>query len=250
MKIFLAGTNAEIKHKDILKTSPYLLESFYYYKPWQDEIRETCKAFMLDSGAFTFFSNGKELDWNDYLKMYAEFIVSNDIELFYELDIDDIVGYENVLKMREKLETLTNRRPIPVWHINRGKDEYINMCKQYDYVAIGGLVGVERRSKRQQSLEKNFPWFIKTAHANGAKVHALGFTKVQMLEQYHFDSVDSTRWNCARFGRVEYFDGKTIRSIDRRKDGKRLVDKTQGRDIIKITLEEWVKYQKYAETHL
>ena len=250
MKIYLAGTSGQIKSKEVIKRSPYILESYYYWKPWQGELLHTTKDFLLDSGAFTFFSNGKTLDWEQYQKDYAEFINKHGIKYFFELDIDDLIGYKNVMKLRSRLEELTNKNPIPVWHLSRGKEEFENMCRKYPYVAIGGLVGDERHSKQQQLLEKNFPWFIKTAHDAGAKIHALGFTKVSTLVKYHFDSVDSTRWNCARFGRVEYFDGKTIRPVDKRKYGMRLKSGEDRQKINDFTFSEWIKFQKYAETHL
>lgn len=187
MKVFLAGTSGEEKNIDIIRASPYILESFYYIKPWQYELIHTSKMFLLDSGAFTFFSNGKNLNWNDYLIKYAEFINKYDVKYFFELDIDDLIGYENVKKLRQKLTEYTGKKPIPVWHISRGKQNYIDMCKEFDYVAIGGLVGVEIKSRRQKLLEKSFPWFIDVAHKNNAKLHALGYTKVKMFEQYHFD---------------------------------------------------------------
>lgn len=253
MRIFLAGTNAEIKHKDVLKTSPYLLESFYYVKDWQTELIHNCKDFLLDSGAFTFCGTGKfnSEQFEEYIEKYANYIKKNDIKHFFELDIDSIVGYEKVLEYRKKLETLTNRQCIPVWHMARGKEEFIRHCDEYPYVALGGYVAaIKQGDPRQRLYIKCYPWFINEAHKRGTQIHGLGFTNTTLLPQIHFDSVDSTRWNCARFGRIEYFDGKTIRPIDRRKDGKRLKGRSSNIDIIQITLTEWIKYQKYAETHL
>ena len=66
------------------------------------------------------------------------------------------------------------------------------MCKEYNYVAIGGLVG--GNAEYSSKYWRYFPWFIKTAHENGAKIHALGFTSLRGMAQYHFDSVDSTTW--------------------------------------------------------
>lgn len=208
--------------------------------------------FMLDSGAFTFFSSGKKIDWYTYLEEYAKFILQHSVKYFYELDIDDLIGYENVLKLRQKLEMMTGKKSIPVWHISRGIEEFVKMCEQYEYVAIGGLVGGKRHSLQQRTLEKNFPWFIRTAHRNGARIHALGYTKLDKLTDYHFDSVDSTRWNCARFGKLEYFDGKTMRPIDRRKEGKRMrkASEIERSEVMNFTFSEWVKFQLYAEQHL
>ena len=250
MKIFLAGTFGEYKNAEDVRKSKYVLESFYYFKPWQVELIKDCKMFLLDSGAFTFCGSKKTNKFDEYLERYADFIVKNDVKYFFELDVDSVVGYDKVKDFRKRLERLTNRQPIPVWHIARGKEEFIRHCEEYPYVALGGYVAAIKASDpRQKAYINAYPWFIKTAHEHNAQIHGLGYTSVRGLTKHHFDSVDSTRWNCARFGRLEYFDGKTIRPIDRRKDGKKLVGR-KNNDIMKTTFQEWVKFQEYAETHL
>lgn len=246
MRIFLAGTYSETKHIDILKESPYLLESFYYVKDWQTDIFRNCKDFLLDSGAFTFMGrSNKELDWDQYIERYADFINKYDIKHFFELDIDKIVGYEQVKIFRKKLESLTGKRSIPVWHKSRGYDEYLKLCDKYDYVAIGGIAIKDIK----RSEYKYFPKMLNDAHRLRCRVHGLGFTNVSLLPYFHFDSVDSTRWNCARFGRLEYFNGTTIKAIDRRKDGMKLVGR-KNPDILRFNLEQWIKFQKYADSNL
>lgn len=247
MKIFLAGTNAEIENKEDILKSKYILESFYYIKPWQTEVIKKCEMFLLDSGAFTFMQNSKShVDWDEYLKRYAEFINANNVQYFFELDIDSVVGHEKVKNLRYKLENLVNRPVIPVWHKSRGIDEFRRLCEQYKYVAIGGIVSKEIKNTEY----KIFPQLIRIAHQSKTKIHGLGFTSTQSLKRYHFDSVDSTRWNCARFGRLEYFDGKGMRPIDRRKNGKRLNSKGYRKEIMKFTFNEWIKFQHYAENNL
>lgn len=245
MKIFLAGTFDEKQRAEVFE-SPYILESFYYFKPWQKQLLKTTKDFLLDSGAFTFMmGKGSKISWDEYIEEYAEFIRNNSIKKYLELDIDSVVGYEKVKRYRERLEKLTNQPCIPVWHLSRGIDEYRKMCDSYDYVAIGGIVSREIT----KSQYKHFPALISEAHKRKAKVHGLGFTNVTYLPLCHFDSVDSTRWNCARYGRVEYFDGKTIRTEDRRNRGCKVVGKDKA-DAIGFSMKEWIKFQKYADTHL
>lgn len=88
---------------------------------------------------------------------------------------------------------------------------------------------------------------IRYAHQNNAKVHCLGFTKLDALIKYHFDSVDSTAWTTGnRFGHVYFFDGKTMKKINTPKR-KRLAD---SRKVALINYLEWIKFQQYAESHL
>ena len=243
MKIFLAGTFSEQKNAETIKQSKYLLESFYYIKPWQAELMQSAKEFVLDSGAFSFMQDEKKtVNWEEYANRYADFINEYDIKLYIELDLDYIIGVERSRELRKLLENKTGKKAIPVWHKIRGKQEFFDMCEQYEYVALGGIVG-----QRWKGVEQYFPWFIKEAHKRGARIHGLGYTKVSNLPKYHFDSVDSTRWNCSRFGRIEYFDGETMQTVDNRAKGKRVQN---DKDANMFTFKEWVKFQEYAERNL
>ena len=166
------------------------------------------------------------------------------------MDVDSITGYDKVLEYRERLQKLTNRQPIPVWHISRGKDEFLRHCDEFPYVALGGYVAAIKASDPRQKMYINaYPWFIAEAHKRNAKIHGLGYTSLDGLKKNHFDSVDSTRWNCARFGRIEYFDGQTMIVRDWRKEKKRLKSENSFQ-ITQLCFGEWVRFQKYADTHL
>ena len=245
MKLYIAGTAS---HREIVENRniPYLLESYYYIKPWQmDYIKNHCQSFILDSGAFTFmggfsFTQGNtNIQWEKYCDEYAEFVKANNIQYFIELDIDSVVGYDKVKELRRELEKKVGRQCIPVWHSTRGVEEWKSMCDEYSYVAIGGIVGGEWKAQ----AEKFIPWFIKEAHKRNAMVHGLGFTKTKKLKEYHFDSVDSTRWSAgARFGDLHYYIDGEIRNAGRR-NGYRC----HGEKALRHNLDEWLKMQKYAD---
>lgn len=226
----------------------YILQSFYYADDFTEKyIIPNASDFLLDSGAFTFMQGKSSPNWDEYVERYADFINRNKVEKYFELDIDSVTGYDRVKEIRRKLERLTNRQSIPVWHRSRGKDEFVRHCGEYPYVALGGLVDGAKKGEYARSLWKYFPWFINTAHKNGAKIHALGFTSLDGIRQYHFDSVDSTAWTTGnRFGHLYFFDGKTMQKRDvpkwhRIKDAKAAA-------LHNYT--EWIKFQKYAENHL
>lgn len=262
MKIFLAGCysrtwilydtlinkEASTISDEIQHYKPYILESFFYANSDTEKLIPYYGDFLLDSGAFTFMQGkGGSPDWSEYVTRYAEFINRNKIEKFFELDIDSVVGYDRVKQIRRDLERLTGRQSIPVWHKARGKDEYEGLCKDYPYVAIGGLVDGAKKGEYARKLWKYFPWFINTAHKNGAKIHALGFTSLDGIRTYHFDSVDSTAWTTGnRFGALYFFNGKTIIKKNT-PSGYRIGD---GRKAALNNYTEWVKFQRYADLHL
>lgn len=191
MKVFLAGTDILKGFPDELKKAKYQLASFFTIQDWQIPFLNSCDEWLLDSGAFSFMNGQKNVDFDDYLGRYINFINKNNVKLFFELDLDSVIGYKKTLEMRNRLEKETGKRCIPVWHKSRGISEYFKMCEEYDYVAIGGIVSKEIKPEQY----KAFPMMITEAHKRGAKVHGLGFTSTSYFEKVRFDSVDSTTWN-------------------------------------------------------
>jgi len=221
MKLYMAGTeprknylfdnSCEAMGNPALLSHINILESYYYLRKNTEfmNLVPHFGNFLLDSGAFTFMQgshNGK-IDWDRYVEEYAAFINKFNIKLFFELDIDSLVGIKEVERLRDKLIILTNKLPIPVWHKSRGKEYFLSMVDKYPYVAIGGIVTQEYP---RVVYEKAFPWFIQTAHKKGVKIHGLGYTTIGNLPKYHFDSVDSTAWLYGNRGGYLYkFNPKT-----------------------------------------
>lgn len=225
-----------------------ILETFYYLRNNKDFPRlfPLCQNFLLDSGAFTFMNNDKgHVDFDVYTEEYAKFINKYDIKQFFELDIDSVVGLKEVERLRSKLISFTGKKPIPVWHISRGKAYFIRMCEEFSYVAIGGIVTKEIPTKK---YEKLFPWFIKTAHLHKAKIHGLGYTNIKGLHKFRFDSVDSTAWLYGNMsGTVYNFNPRKGEFINiKAPNGKKLVSHA----VAVHNFNEWVRFQKYARALL
>lgn len=218
-----------------------LLESFYYVADWQTSNLHRFKRFLLDSGAFTaLYGAGMSADdLPRYVEDYIAYIVENDVHDFFEMDVDAIVGYKRVLEFRREIETQTGRRCIPVWHLERGKDEFLKMCDEYDYVAVGGIATQAGRNKLNPYLR----WFTREAHKRGARIHGLGYTELRRLNEVGFDSVDSTTWLCGNRGGFIYtFDGRRIGKVTPPK-GKKLNAKEAARN----NFMRWVEFAEMLE---
>ena len=243
MKVFLAQAYTKQEYKGLIDRSIYILESFYYIRNSDDSFYSNNENFLLDSGAFTFMTNTKKtVNWEEYVLEYAEYIKKNNIKYFFELDIDSIVGLKEVERLRRLLENKTGRQCIPVWHKSRGLEYWKKMCQEYKYVAIGGIVAREISPKEY----KYFPMLIDIAHKNNCKVHGLGFTALKSLHKYHFDTVDSSSYASGwRFGSMYQFKNNKLVSVNFK--DKRVKD---GRKLNIHNLNEWIKFQKYADKHL
>ena len=225
----------------------FILESYYYARKnvYFPALRSKCKDLLLDSGAFSVMDSGMRVDsWDRYIEEYAAFINRYDIHKFIELDIECVVGMKEVERLRAKLEHLTGRQCIPVWHKWRGLDYFKKMCDEYPYVCFGGLMsdGIKRAD-----LEKVFPWFIAEAHKRGTKIHGLGYTPLDLAKKpFRFDSVDSSSWVSGnRFGHVYQFDPRQgVMKMCCKKAGQRV----KHIESAVHNLHEWRKYQQYLST--
>lgn len=248
MDLYLVDIKSRLYCLDGLKLKDInSLESFYYLKDNNNfnKFIPHFGSFLLDSGAFTFLKQKNSIDWDNYLNQYAEFINKYNINLFFELDIDPIVGLTKVEQMRNKLEQLTGKKPIPVWHKNRGKQYFIEMCKNYPYVALGGIA---LKEIPKNIFEPLFTWFVNTAHKYNSKIHGLGYTSLQGLKKYKFDSVDSTSWLQGNRGGFLFIFDPT------KGDFNKIISPTQKRakstEVAIHNFKEWVKFSKYAKIYL
>lgn len=244
MKIFLAGSGWEKTcwaNRDFFDF--FRLESFAHISTYERSVINKYRSFLLDSGAFTYLNKKTgDVDWLKYIEQYADFIKKYNVDLFFELDIDSVIGLPAVERLRDILEARCNKKCIPVWHKSRGLDYWKMLTQKYDYVAIGGIVTKEIKPSEYDV----FLSLLAIANSNNCKVHALGFTNLIGLKKYPFYSVDSTSWLSGnRFGSVYLFDGKNMQKQNKKTGQRVITNKTAIHNF-----NEWVKFQRYAEKNL
>lgn len=101
MKLHLAGGESGAQqleaHHKMLK--PYILESFLQTTHQTEQYLKYYGDYMLDSGAFTMLmGNAKKINLKTYVDAYIAYINKHDVQKFFELDIDPIIGYDEVKK--------------------------------------------------------------------------------------------------------------------------------------------------------
>lgn len=210
MKIFASGFEG-LKSEGVY-FSEYCLEksiplrnilmSYYYARNHMGNairIRDNSDLVLIDSGAHS-FQFGKKVSFDEYTQEYARFIREYDkknVVGYFEMDIENIIGYKKVLELRETLEQVSDKI-IPVWHPIRGVDDYVDMCKRYSgkIVAVGGFKNTDIR-------DEQYLMFLKTAKKYGCKVHCLGMTRNEVLDKVPFDYTDSSTWlQATNFGHM------------------------------------------------
>lgn len=213
MKIFLSacdgGGKPMLQHEFRDKEPPvemlWNLMSYQYSKndvAWAETVRDMSRLVVIDSGAHS-FQKGAKVSPDEYTHRYASFIREFDrpnVVGYFEMDIDNIIGYESVLRLRRTLEDESGHpeKIIPVWHKNRGIDEFKRMCQTHAgrVVAITGF-------KNEDIRDEQYPSFLAYAWKYGCKVHCLGMTRKTVLDKVPFDYADSSSWvQQAVYGRV------------------------------------------------
>src|SRR5690606_18275566 len=163
---------------------------------------------FLDSGAFSAWTKGMEID----IQKYIEFIKQNQDVITVYANLDVISPDRFSMGTKESAEkTLRNQKnmeeadlsPLPVFHIGEPFEYLEYYVNHYDYIGLGGMVG---KSKQTLSpwLDVVFGKYVCDERGYPkVKVHGFGLTSVTLMVKYPWYSVDSTTWTVnARLGKV------------------------------------------------
>ena len=201
MILFFAGS--ESFRKELKEAgAKNVLTSFYYQKKGLKELKNDFENIFIDSGGFTARKNNIEIN----LKEYGDFLKENKDYIFTAANLD-VNNLETQLENQKYLEQIY---PIlPVYHYaeysQKRYDLFENYCKNYKYVAVGGVAG-QNLSKNRMINYLNF--CFKTSLKYKTKIHGFGMASLELLKNYPFYSTDSTTWiQPGRFGTCILYNG-------------------------------------------
>ncbi len=142
---------------------------------------------MLDSGAYSAFTRGKEID----IDQYAEYckIHGHMFECCVTLDVigDGKRSYENWLYLRKKGLDI-----LPVYHIGTDEKWLVKYLKKTEYIGLGAVAKVSS-AQRMLSLSRIWQkYLIDRKSIPVAKVHGMGLTAMKIMTTYPWYSIDST----------------------------------------------------------
>lgn len=193
----------------------HILESYHYVyrKSAVERIRGDGTRVFLDSGAFSAFTMGVDVD----MPAYCRYIQENE-DIIEHVDgvvcasVLDGIGdplktYQNQLAM-EKLGV----RPLPCFHY--GEDErYLEYyMANYPYITLGGMVPIST-PQLYHWLDRLWDKYLTDGSGRPRlKVHGFGLTTMPLVERYPWYSVDSSSWvQVARNGgMMMYPEGRVI----------------------------------------
>ena len=119
------------------------------------------------------------------------------------MELSAIITLENQFIMEQN-----GLRPIPVWHDGE-PEEYLSLyCRNYEWVAIGGLVG---RLKSKDYYRKLVNRITQNYPDNKIHLLGIGITGIDAFRQGKIYSVDFSTWSTvARYGHIIVTDPKQL----------------------------------------
>jgi len=227
--LYLASTSMSEKEARLLKIKNCLFSYFYkegilrWVEYCERGVVKTSKKVMLDSGAFSAWSKGVEIDLDEYIEFARVmrerfrrlkvkfFIVNLDVipgrkgetsslnRSFNQRLIDAAAerGYKNMLKMIE-----CGVVPIHVFHQGESFVWLDRMLEYTDYIGISPANDLPA-TQRRLWIDSVFNYLVK----NGVKVKTHGFavTSFSVMRDYPWTSCDSSTWKVfAAMGGIFY----------------------------------------------
>jgi hypothetical protein len=173
------------------------LESYHYIhrQKYVDDIRREGRKVFLDSGAFSAFTMGVQVD----IEAYCRYIQEN-IDIIETIDgnvcasVLDSIGsaqgtYDNQMRMEQLGVT-----PLPCFHYGEDERWLEWYVANYEHMTIGGMVPI---STPQLKIWLDRIWDKYLTDGAGRpkiKVHGFGLTTIPLMRRYPWYSVDSSSW--------------------------------------------------------
>lgn len=167
------------------------LESYHYiHRPRAvQRIRDEGVKVFLDSGAFSAYTQGVEID----IGRYCDYIHENADIIDFPSVLDAIGDAEGTYRNQEEMER-RGTNPLPCFHYGEPLELLEHYVSKYEYITIGGMVPI---STPQLKLWLDDIWDRYLTDESGrprTKVHGFGLTSLPLMLRYPWYSVDSSTW--------------------------------------------------------
>lgn len=171
----------------------HMLESYHYVgkQTMVDKMRYENRKFFLDSGAFSAFTQGVEID----LKEFCRYIERNS-DLWCCVSVLDAIGdYKGTYHNQRKMEAELPRDlwPLPCYHYGEPVEVLKHYIDNYAYITIGGMVPIST-AQLTIWLDEIWPIICDPHGVPRVKVHGFGLTSLPLMLRYPWFSVDSSSW--------------------------------------------------------
>jgi hypothetical protein len=216
MKLYLAGSSGNyerertwrgmsrrrlVSYFEIKKDKK--ISTFYYRD--ENDTGKRRKELLLDSGAFSAWSKGVEINFQEYIDFciengdYFDWIVNLDVipgKPFKKTTKEDIVnsseqGWKNYDKMIAS--GIPKEKLIHVFHQGEEFSLLERMVEEIEYIGISPA-NDKNTQQKMQWLDKCMKYIVDENGYPKVKFHGFGVTSLKIMLKYPFYSIDSTTW--------------------------------------------------------
>jgi len=175
--------------------------------------KENFTQLFLDSGAFSAYTQGAEINIQDYI----DSIKKHKKKLVVYANLDVIGDAKGTLKNQKFMER-QGLSPLPCFHMNENFKYLRYYVDKYDYIALGGVA--QAKGNKNHIIKWMDQCFDVITDDDGypkTKVHGFAVTAMDLMFRYPWWSVDSTSWVIwSRMGKIP---------VPVKKQGKYLYDR-------------------------
>ena len=146
-----------------------------------------CDKVILDNGAYSFWTKGLNINWNDYYTWVNKYP-----KRFFFLIPDVIDGTET--ENDKLIEQCPYSDGVPVWHVGESLKRLARLSKIYDIIAFGSSGELRQLGTPQWHLKMHNAMKI-VCNSNGVpkiKIHMLRCLNHKIFTKYPFYSGDSS----------------------------------------------------------
>lgn len=161
---------------------------------------------MLDSGAFTVHSTGKEIKLDEYAAFLRHWAGAWDSAVTLDVIGDSKATARNTLKLHGM-----GLPVLPVFTFGTRMAELDAMAKDNPYICVGGTVGY---TKQRSALTDYLAAVRRRAASHGCSIHTLGVGSLPTITAVRPFTSDSSRASGApTYGSVLVWDGERLRTV-------------------------------------
>jgi hypothetical protein len=154
-----------------------------------------CQSFFVDNGAFTFWKQGRPVDWQAYYEWCARWLAHPACDWAVIPDVIDGGEDENDALLGE---WPFGHRGVPVWHLNESPERLVRLAGEWPRVALGSAAewDVSNPTKCLKRLYDVLPAICDEEGRPLRKLHGLRMLSPDIVTAAPLASGDST--NLAR----------------------------------------------------
>ena len=151
-------------------------------------ITECCRSFCIDNGAFTFWKEKQEVDWQDFYTFVTDWVNHPRFDFYL---IPDVIG--GTVEQNDNLLGKAIPGGVPVFHVGEPLTRIDSFIERgYKRMAIGTTKGFELKSLLFWNEMRKIFNHLCVDGVPRMKVHGLRMLDPEVVEAFPFSSGDST----------------------------------------------------------